>query len=163
MRRPTAVFQGGDTLRYSAAKRSARHLVRVPADYFLAAVGSGDMEIGKAKEIVAMLANGVHPRTGEIFHEDSPYHDPLIIRALFTIINVLEILHKGSSEKIEDKQKLNIVFGKPKNAGLPWTDESRKAIATMFNQGKTIEELAHYFQRSRGAIRSELKHQGLIE
>jgi len=33
----------------------------------------------------------------------------------------------------------------------------------MFNEGATIDELTIYFERTKGAIKSELMHQGLID
>ena len=43
------------------------------------------MEIREAQSIVKNLAEGVDPNTGEVFAPDSPYNEPRIIRALFTV------------------------------------------------------------------------------
>lgn len=121
------------------------------------------MDIIQAKETVKMLADGINPVTGEVLPADSPCNDPMIIRALFTVLGAVRIPIKLSSKSIEEKQQDNINNGKPKNAGLPWSEKQRKEIESLFNKGKTIDELANYFERTKGAITSELTRQGLIE
>lgn len=121
------------------------------------------MDIHRAKEIVELLANGVDPTTGEVFPPDSHYNNPEIIRALFTILDSVRTPAKATKKSIEEKQQDNLDNGKPKNAGLPWNLEQRQDVAALFNDGKTIKELASYFERTQGAIKSELTHQGLIE
>jgi len=54
--------------------------------------------------------------------QDSPYNDPSVIRALFTIIESIK-LPKKSVKTCEQRQQENIKSGKPMNAGLPWTDD----------------------------------------
>jgi hypothetical protein len=121
------------------------------------------MDIHEAKEIVELLANGFDPTTGEVFPSNSPYNKPEIISALFTVLNSVRPPTRARKKSIEEKQNDNIENGKPKNAGLPWKLEERKEVADLFNDGKTIEELSDYFERTSGAIKSELTHQGLIE
>lgn len=120
------------------------------------------MEIEKAKEIVNLLANGTDPETGEIFPKDSPYNNPAVIRALFTVLNHVRVPKKQSKLNIEEKQAQNLANGKPKNAGLPWTEELKNEVASLFHQGKSIKELALHFERTEGAINSELEHQSII-
>ena len=119
------------------------------------------MDINKAKEIVQLLADGIDPVTGEVFSEESPYNNPVVIRALFVVLQYVRA--PGIKKSVEDRQKDNLENGKPKNAGLKWGDESKEEVASMYSDGKEISELAEYFERTKGAIRSELKHQGLIE
>jgi len=121
------------------------------------------MEIQKAKEIVTLLANGVDPTTGEIFPDDCPYNNPSVIRALFTVLGHLRMPKKQGKKTIEERQSENIANGRPKNTGLPWTDELKQELATMFKQGGQIDDLAPHFERSRGAILSELVNQVLID
>jgi len=126
------------------------------------------MEIEKAKEIVSLLADGIDPTTGELFPDDSPYNQPLVIRALFTILSSInppkatKISNKNPKPMIKEKQENNIASGKPRNSGLPWEEESKAKVAMMHKEGKSIKELAKYFERSEGAIKSELEHQGVI-
>jgi len=119
------------------------------------------MDIYKAKEIVQLLADGVDPTTGEVFPEDSSYNNPAVIRALFLVLGAVRIPRVKKS--IEERQKDNLENGKPKNVGLQWTDELKEEVASLYSDGKAIDELAEYFERTKGGIRSELKHQGLIE
>lgn len=121
------------------------------------------MDIIQAKEIVKMLADGIDPITREVFPPESHYNNPEIIRALFTVLSAVRMPAKATKKSIEEKQKNNIENGRPKNAGLPWPEEQRKEVAILFNQGKSINELSTYFDRTEGAIKSELTHQGLIE
>ncbi len=120
------------------------------------------MEIEKAKEIVTLLAKGADPSTGEIFANDSPYNQPIVIRALFTVLNHVRVPKKQNKLSVEEKQEQNIESGKPRNAGLAWTEELKQEVATLFGQGKSINELSQHFERTEGAIASELEHQGII-
>jgi len=106
------------------------------------------MKVEEAKKIVISLAKGVNPITGEVFSNDSPYNDPIIIQSLLTVAN---------NVRFPKKQ------GKPKNAGLFWTEELKQEAAQLFKQGKSISELSKYFERTEGSICSELRHQGLIK
>jgi len=121
------------------------------------------MEIEQAREIVILLANGINPITGEVFPNDSPYNNPTIIRSLFTVANNVSFAKKHGKTTSEEMQAQNLANGKPKNAGLAWTKELKQEVAQLFEQGKSTKELAKYFERTDGSIRSELKHQGLIE
>ena len=120
------------------------------------------MEIEKAKEIVTLLANGTDPISGEAFSDGSPYNHPEVIRALFTVLNHVRVPRKQSRISVEEKQSQNLAAGKPKNAGLAWTEELKREVATLYREGKTIDELAQHFERTQGAIVSELKHQGIV-
>ncbi len=120
------------------------------------------MEIKKAKEIVISLANGIDPITGEVFPDDSPYNHPTVIRSLFTIVSNVRFPKKEGKKSIEEKQSQNLSEGNPKNAGIAWTEELKQEVRKLFECGKSITELAEYFERTEGGIRSELVHQGLI-
>ena len=121
------------------------------------------METDKAKEMVSLLAYGIDPITGEVLPDDSPYNHPSVIRALFTILGSVDVSKRQSKQSMEDRQAQNVAGGGPRNAGLPWTEELKEEISDMFKAGTSIDELAEYFERTSGAIRSELMHQGLIE
>ena len=117
------------------------------------------MELRESRNIVKTLAQGVHPITGEVFPPESPYNDPKVIRALFSILEFAKIPRKSVEERRRENQEL----GRPMNAGLPWSEHDRTHIAEEFRGGKTIEELANALDRSRGAIHAELIRQGLVE
>lgn len=120
------------------------------------------MEIRKAQRIVEILAQGVDPATGESFVADSPYNEPQIIRALFTVHDFVRRARKPPMS-LDERRKENVDLGRPKNYGLPWTDDARAEVATAFEGGKPIAEMATAFERTHGAIQAELVRQGLIE
>ncbi len=122
-------------------------------------------------KIVEALANGIDPITGELLPRESPYNHPDVIRALFTTLGLVKNPSKKSPPKKtpkvkkspEQKQVENIENGLPKNAGLPWTDEQRVALVEQFLSGQEIKVLAEVHGRTDGAIKSELKKQGLLQ
>lgn len=120
------------------------------------------MEYAKAKGIVTALANGIDPTTGEVLPNTSPYNNPEIIRALFLISGT-----PGSGRQprktVEEKQQENLKAGRPRNTGLPWTEELKGEVAARFQSGASLEALSKHFERSRGAIAAELVKQGLME
>lgn len=120
------------------------------------------MNLQEARVIVGTLASGVHPTTGEEFAEDSPYNDPKVIRALFAVGEFIRRFGRQSMT-IEEKQKNNIELGRPKNYGLRWSEEHRTRVASGFQAGTTLADLAAELGRTVGSIESELVKQGLIE
>jgi hypothetical protein len=120
------------------------------------------MELRKAQKIVKTLAQGVDPNTGEVFAPDSPYNEPKIIRALFTVHDFVRQAKKPKMS-VDEKRQENLDLGRPRNYGLPWTDDTRSQVASGFEDGKAIEELAATLERTQGAIRAELIRQGLLE
>jgi hypothetical protein len=119
------------------------------------------MEIREAQRIVNTLAQGIHPATGEVFAADSPYNDPKIIRALFTVHQFV-LYSKKPRMTVDERKSENLDLGRPENHGLPWTEDDRTAVATGFEQGNSVEELAAGIGRTSWAIRSELVRQGLL-
>lgn len=120
----------------------------------------GTMEFNEAKDLVSALANGTDPVTGEVLPAKSPYNDPKVIRALFTVLNSSN--GRATRKTPEEKMEENLAAGRPKNAGLPWTDDLRAELAEKFHSGVTLRELALQFERTNGAILSELARQGLV-
>ena len=120
------------------------------------------MDIITALKNVEALANGVNPITGETLPEYSPYNNPEVIRSLFTMITLVKTAQKGKMS-IDNKRRINLAKGLPKNAGLAWTNNERDELIAAFNNGALINELSEIHGRTKGAITSELKKQGLIE
>lgn len=48
------------------------------------------------------------------------------------------------------------------NAYAKWTEEDQAEAVKLFNRGIFVKDIALHLQRSRGAIRSRLRHLGLI-
>jgi hypothetical protein len=125
-------------------------------------LGGVKMEIAEARSIVDTLANGIDPATGEILPNASPYNEPKVIRALFTVLGSTKGA-RPSKKTLEQLQEENLASGRPRNAGLPWPDELKAEVAGKFESGMPLNELARCFERTKGAILSELKKQGLID
>ena len=120
------------------------------------------MQLNEAETIVKTLAQGIDPTTGEVFAPDSPYNNPRVIRALFTV-HAFTRQAKKPKMSSDERRKENLDLGRPRNAGLPWSENDRTHVAEEYRGGKTIEELANTLERSRGAIHAELVRQGLVE
>lgn len=102
------------------------------------------MDIERAKELLAAFSDGVNPLTGEILAKDDSCNQVEIVRALNTVLRVLDG-HPKMSGKLS-----------PENAGKPWTKEDEEILTRMFEQGCTRTEICSYFKRSPGAIASRL-------
>ena len=108
------------------------------------------MDIERAKELLAALSDGVNPITGEVLSEDDSCNQVEIVRALNTVLRVLD----GQPQK---SSKLS-----PENAGKPWIKEDEEILIRMFEQGYTRKDICNYFKRSPGAIASRLVKLGKI-
>jgi LmbE family N-acetylglucosaminyl deacetylase len=114
------------------------------------------MEKQAALKIIQQLANGIDPHSGEVFRADSPYQHPDTVRALFIAVRALE-------EQPAPKQRAAGNENAPQNAGKPWSADEDQALASAFDAGKPIPELAAQHQRSRFAIETRLAKLGKIE
>ena len=108
------------------------------------------MDIQRAKELLAVLSDGVNPLTGELLPEDDSCNQVEIVRALNTVLRYL------------DNQPQRPSKPSPDNAGKPWTAEDEEALSRMFEQGCTKKEICSYFKRSPGAIAARLVKLGKI-
>lgn len=120
------------------------------------------MDLFTALNNVEALANGVNPNTGEVFQADSPYNQPEVIRALYTVLTAAKQRNKIKKTK-EQKQQENLARGLPKNAGLPWHDKARAELVEQYKAGGQLHQLAELHERTQGSIIAELKKQGLIQ
>jgi len=119
------------------------------------------MELNESRNIVKTLAQGVHPTTGEVFPPESPYNDPEVIRALFSVLEVVKHVRQPR-KSLDERRRENVEVGRPMNSGLPWTEEDRAAVKTGFQEGMTIEKLAATLGRSSGSIVAEVIRQDLV-
>lgn len=106
------------------------------------------MDINRAREIVSALAEGIDPTTGELLPEDSVYNKGDIVRALYTILDVVG----------KKKTKKNL----PENAGKPWSDELDQRLKEAYNGGVSVKEIAKEMGRTTGSISSRLVKLGLV-
>lgn len=120
------------------------------------------MDLDEAKSLLSTLANGTDPLTGEVLQDSSPYNEPKVIRALFTVIESAKG-GKQPQRTADEKRRENVVKGRPRNAGLPWTGDLKEELSRKFKDGARLDELAQDFERTKGAIISELVKLGLVE
>ena len=107
------------------------------------------MDITRAKEIVAALAEGVDPTTGEILPADHVCNNVEVVRAFYALLQ-----QDGNIEKQKKKYE---------NASKRWTKEEDERLKQLFQDGLKISELQKEFLRSRGSIESRLVKLGLLE
>lgn len=108
------------------------------------------MDIQRAKELLTVLSDGVNPLTGEVLPEDDSCNQVEIVRALNTVLRVLD-------SQLKKPNKLSL-----ENAGKPWTKEDEEVLERMFEAGCTRKEICHHFKRSSGAIVARLVKMGII-
>jgi hypothetical protein len=110
------------------------------------------MELQTAREIVDTLARGIHPVSGEVMPEDSPYNEPQVIRALFTVSQAL-----GSAAPAKPRREL------PPNAGKPWSPDDDSRLAAAFDAGQTLDQLPAAFGRTRHSVEARLVKLGRLQ
>ena len=110
------------------------------------------MELQLAREIINVLAQGIHPITGEAMPPDSPYNEPPVIRALFVVSRALEDC--GAPKGRRDP---------PTNAGKQWSGDEDNRLAAAFDDGHDIKRMALDLERSRVAVEARLVKLGKIE
>jgi hypothetical protein len=110
------------------------------------------MELQLAREIINVLAEGIHPVTGEAMPPDSPYNEPPVIRALFAVSRALE-----QCDTSKARREL------PANAGKTWSGEEDDKLLAAFEAGHELKRMALDLGRSRVAVEARLVKLGKIE
>lgn len=110
------------------------------------------MQKSKAIGILKLLADGMHPVTGERLDRNNVINEPDVIRALTTAIEAL-----ASDEKKTRRQQ-----DLPERVGKPWSEQEDKALIKAFENGISLNELVIKHKRTRGAIRTRLIRLGKI-
>ena len=110
------------------------------------------MQKSKAIDILKLLADGVHPVSGEQLDKKHVINEPDVIRALNTAVEALV----SEEERIRRQRDL------PKRVGKPWSENEDKALIKAFDMGVSLKELVAKHQRTRGAIRTRLIRLGKI-
>ena len=99
------------------------------------------MDRFKAWKILKALAEGINPKTLEPLPEESPCHDPDVIRALYYAVVSLSSQNKGKM----------------------WSSEEDGELVSNYRQGMTVEELAEKHGRSVNAIEWRLFKYGELK
>lgn len=73
-----------------------------------------------------------------------------------------KVLNYWSLEVKEEHFEKSYNPEQPGNAYLPWKKEADEYLISLYNEGKSLNELAEIFERNKGAIRSRLKKLGMI-
>jgi hypothetical protein len=115
------------------------------------------MELQTARAILDTLAQGIHPVTGEVMPEDSPYNAPPVIRALFAVSQALQGLPEPQATPAPRRQR-----ELPANTGKPWTADDDEQLRLGFAAGTPVKDLAAALGRTRWAIESRLVKLGAL-
>ena len=108
------------------------------------------MTASKALPIIADLAEGSDPVTGQTLPSASPYFHPEVVAALHLAARALE----REEQREEREQTL------PAQAGRPWSRAQDDQLCAAFDEQKSVAELARLYNRTTGAIRSRLAKLG---
>src|SRR4051812_38369788 len=109
------------------------------------------MELQAARQIIDTLAQGVHPVTGEVMPEDSPYNAPPVIRALVAVSQALMVPGAARAQR-----------ELPPNAGKPWSDEDDQALAVAFDAGAAMKTMMETLGRTRYSVEARLVKLGKV-
>lgn len=112
------------------------------------------MEIQAARQIIDTLAQGIHPVTGEVMPEDSPYNAPPVIRALFAVSQALD-----ASAPVAAKPRRE----PPPNAGKPWSLGEDEKVNAAFSAGIDARDIAQELGRTAWAVEARLVKLGRLE
>ena len=112
------------------------------------------MEIQAARQIIDTLAQGIHPVSGEVMPEDSPYNAPPVIRALFAVSQALDEASSNGASK--PRKQL------PANAGKAWLPEEDGKLETAFAAGIDAKQIADELGRTLWAIEARLVKLGKL-
>ncbi len=107
------------------------------------------MDINRAKEIIAILAEGIDPTTGEILPDNSVVNKGEVVRALYTVLNHLD--EKKTRKKMSE------------NVGKPWTREDEDLLIELYRTGASKKDICKTLQRTVTGVAARLVHLGVIE
>jgi DNA-binding NarL/FixJ family response regulator len=111
----------------------------------------------EAKKIIETLANGMDPKTGRLFPEQSVFNNPLVIRALFTAADALGRMARASHTQEPD------ALQRPEAAGRAWTRDEEVSLLTYYDAGQSVKEIADKVGRTETGIAARLVRLGRIK
>lgn len=113
-----------------------------------------------------LLAQGIHPETGEILDKNSAANSPDAIRLLFTLAEEFAGSPKPAAKTPKltpaERRQKNITEGKPAKSHFPWDEEEKNRLLQEFARESNVEHLAAVFERSPLAIAVQLHKAQLI-
>ena len=110
------------------------------------------MDNQQALAVISALSEGIDPETGELLPAESSFNKPQVIRALFSAKTCIQQAINAEKRRAE----------RPENAGKPWNEAEDGQLASRFDSGQSVEQLAKSHGRTRGAITARLIHLGKI-
>ena len=108
------------------------------------------MDIMRAKELLALLADGVNPITGEVLTDEDSCNQVEIVRALHKVLRLLDDMQNRPTRSSLE------------NAGKPWTQEDEALLCSLFDAGGTRKEISRQLKRTGGSISARLEKLGKI-
>jgi len=118
------------------------------------------MEMQAARQIIDTLAQGVHPVTGEVMPDDSPYNAPPVIRALVAASRALEGKRSAPAARTDRTERVARV--QPSNQGKPWSPEDDARLEAAYAAGADLKLVAQELGRSHFGIESRLVKLGKL-
>ena len=107
------------------------------------------MDVIRAKEIIAALAEGIDPTTGEMLADDNVCNKAEVVRAFYTVLQ--------NMENSRPKKEL------PENAGKPWTQDEEKVLLELYNEGLSKKEISQQLGRTLNSIMARLLRLGILD
>lgn len=108
------------------------------------------MELERAKHILTVLSDGIHPITGEILPDSDSSNQLEVVRAINTVLRALETNAPASKRSL------------PENNGKPWTEDDDAELCQLFDSGCSRKEMSAHFKRTAGSISARLEKLGRI-
>lgn len=111
-----------------------------------------------ALETLKFIADGVSPYSRRALRKGDIFHEPEVLEAVNVAINLIAQNIRGKSYSTpQDKVLINIVNGKARNHGLPWSNTDTKKLINDYTAGRPVPRLSREFGRSKGAIICQLE------
>ena len=114
------------------------------------------MELQAARQIIDTLAQGIHPVTGEVMPEDSPYNAPPVIRALFAVSQALEGEPPVPAASPKPRREA------PTNAGKPWHPHEDEKLDAAWAAGADLKLIAQELGRTLFGVQARLVKLGKL-
>ena len=110
------------------------------------------MTRNRAAATLKMLAQGLHPTTGEILPLGGVLSDVEVVRALFLGAEALQAQTASNSQSSELSRQ-----------GQPWSEAEDQQLRNSYARPKSTQQLAKEHGRSCGAIKARLVRLGLCD
>ena len=112
------------------------------------------MDATQAHQIIAALADGCDPTTGEKVESSVLQHGD-VIRALHVAIRALETSARSKARGSRTRP--------PANAGKPWTEQEDRELLERFDAGQSVAQLAQAHDRTPAGSHARLERHGRLQ